>query len=254
MRYCRCCMGCRSRPNIRVTYLSNAAATAYVVEKKAKAVGLSFSKIRDDLQVKVLQNMGREFSSGMMLQQRPYRIRYQGDSTPDKKYLEHISLVYHTLTEGNRSSAGGLVGGGDERSDEDDEDDDEDHEDDDDEDASSEQEPEFTGRGASQALGRGRARGRGRGRDGRGQNPVRSSTFSLAPPSLPAGPATVTQVGRGRGSGAVGVAADAEPDLWTSLGAVGSSILEDYSHLLSPATDAPTPGAEQANAMASGVV
>lgn len=97
-RYCRFVAFLRRTPNIRATFLAHHRAAAYLCEKEAAAYGLT--KVKRDLSIKLLQKDAHEYTSGLMLMQRPYAIlsKQQNASFKDAVWLAHISSLYDIMT------------------------------------------------------------------------------------------------------------------------------------------------------------
>uniref|UniRef100_A0A7R9ZY48 Uncharacterized protein n=1 Tax=Pyrodinium bahamense TaxID=73915 RepID=A0A7R9ZY48_9DINO len=97
-RYCRWFACCRSTPNIRTTYLAHNKASAYLCQKDAMPFG--FSKLRQDLGIKLLSQDAREYTAGLMLMQRPYLIFSKKDMpVADKIWVSHITAFYDLMTQ-----------------------------------------------------------------------------------------------------------------------------------------------------------
>uniref|UniRef100_A0A7S4QPU2 Uncharacterized protein n=1 Tax=Alexandrium monilatum TaxID=311494 RepID=A0A7S4QPU2_9DINO len=98
-RYCRWYACCRSTPNIRTTYLAHHRAAAYLCQKDAQAFGIA--KLKTDLNVKLLQKDAREYTSGLMLMQRPYAILQKQEMATfkDKIWVSHITSIYDIMTQ-----------------------------------------------------------------------------------------------------------------------------------------------------------
>jgi hypothetical protein len=97
-RYCRqLFFWLRPVPNVRVTFIANHSATAYIMERNPKRYCIN--QERTDFLMRIMPIDFREFPSGLVLRQQPYTFRRRGDPTPpDHLWVENLQRMMDLIT------------------------------------------------------------------------------------------------------------------------------------------------------------